>query len=389
MKTIDKLKFTNQPTGNIGFYTAGEIWGQPGLWVKIYDQVREKKKQLSSFMDVALSDPKLKIVLTGAGTSAFIGLSLTGTLSRNLKKTILAIPTTDLVTHPADFFEPDQPVLLISFARSGNSPESVAAVHLADQICRNVYHLIITCDGKGELANYETSSLKYVFVLPDEANDKSLAMTGSYSGMLLTGLLLSRINEIEMLGPQVRLLSKYANKILDQAEAFRELASLDFERVVFLGSGPLFGTATESHLKVQELTDGRIICKKDTFLGFRHGPKAVINQKTLVMLLFSNQSYVRKYETDLLESLSTGQKPLLIAGIIESGSPNLKIDKLFVLSEEGSNLDEEFLPVCFVIPGQLIGFYKSLQLGMNPDSPSSSGAISRVVTGVMIYPYPN
>ena len=386
---MNNLGFIEQGLIKNSVYTEREIWGQPDLWQKVYDQVINEKDALVSFLEKATLIKELNIVLTGAGSSAFIGLSLIGTYKRKLKKQTTAVATTDLVTHPLDFLNPDVPVLLISFARSGNSPESIAAVQMADHICTNVFHLIITCDPEGELAKYTTDSPKYTFVLPTEANDKSLAMTGSYSGMLLVGLLIARINEIDELSIQIQTLRKYAGKLLDQASAFRQIAEKDFERAVFLGSGPIFGTATESHLKVQELTDGKVICKNDTFLGFRHGPKVVINQKTLVFLLFSNQKYVHHYEMDLLNELQAGERPLYIAGLIEAGNLKDGFDKLFVLSETGTQLDEEFLPVCYILPAQMIGFFKSLQLGLNPDNPSESGAISRVVKGVVIYPYSN
>jgi tagatose-6-phosphate ketose/aldose isomerase len=380
----------SNPQRNIsGVYTEKEIWGQPALWQKVYDKALIEKQAVFSLLKDATTNKNLDIILTGAGTSAFIGLSLIGSFKRNLKKHTMAVSTTDLVTHPLDYLSADVPVLLISFARSGNSPESVAAVQIADQLCQKVYHLIITCDAMGALANYATDSRKHIFILPAEANDKSLAMTGSYSGMLLAGLLFARIDEIEKLKVQVDILQKYALKLLGTAETFRQIASMNFERAVFLGSGPLYGTATESHLKVQELTDGRVICKKDSFLGFRHGPKVVINKKTLVFLLFSNLPYVFEYEKDLLESLSTGQKPIYLAGIVESGSLNNKLDKLFVLSDTGTHLEEEFLPVCFILPAQMIGYYTSLYLGMDPDLPCTTGAISRVVKGVMIYPFNN
>ncbi|MFA5970759.1 MAG: SIS domain-containing protein [Lentimicrobiaceae bacterium] len=369
--------------------TEKEIWGQPRLWLKVYEQALQETEPLLLFIKNALSHENLNIVLTGAGTSAFIGLSLIGTYKRNFKKQTTAVATTDLVTHPLDFLYPDVPVLLISFARSGNSPESVAAVQMADQICSNIFHLIITCDQEGALAKHDTNSAKFVFILPIEANDKSLVMTGSYSGMLLAGLLIARINEINNLKMQVQTLQEYGLKLLDKATEFKHIAEKDFERAVFLGSGPLFGTATESHLKVQELTDGKVICKKDSFLGFRHGPKVVIDKKTLVFLLFSNKSYVLDYEIDLLNELKAGPKPLYLAGLIESGTLNVEPDKLFVLSDKGVQLDEDFLSVCFVLPAQMIGFYKSLQLDFNPDMPSKSGTISRVVKGVVIYPYNN
>lgn len=370
-----------------GVYTKREIWGQPDLWQKVYEKVKNEKESLLLFIKDAISNENLNIILTGAGSSAFIGLSLIGTYKRNLKKQTTAVATTDLVTHPLDFLNPDIPIMLISFARSGNSPESVAAVQIADQVCSKVYHLIITCDASGNLANYTTGSSSYKFILPAEANDKSLAMTGSYSGMLLAGLLIARMNEIVKLEKQVLTLREYASKLLEQAETFRQIATANFERAVFLGSGPLYGTATESHLKLQELTDGKVICKKDSFLGFRHGPKVVIDQKTLIFLLFSNQSQVLPYETDLLNELKAGLKPLYMAGLIESGTFNAELDKLFELSEKGVQLDEDFLPVCFILPAQMIGFYKSLQLGFDPDLPSKSGTISRVVKGVVIYPY--
>ena len=370
-----------------GVHTKREIWGQPDLWQKVYRKIQNEKESLLLFLKNATSNENLNIYLTGAGSSAFIGLSLIGTYKRNLKRQTTAVATTDLVTHPADFFYTDVPLLLISFARSGNSPESVAAVRLADQVCSKVFHLIITCDASGDLAQYTSDSPSYKFILPVEANDKSLAMTGSYSGMLLAGLLIARMNEIDLLEKQLITLRNYGSKLLGQSATFRQIAVLNFNRAVFLGSGPLYGTATESHLKLQELTDGRVICKKDSFLGFRHGPKVVIDDQTLVFLLFSNQPYVLEYEADLLNELKAGPKPLYLAGLTESVTFKEEPDKLFVLSDAGVQLDEDFLPVCFVLPAQMIGFYKSLHLGLDPDSPSTSGTISRVVKGVVIYPY--
>lgn len=367
--------------------TEKEIWSQPFVWGKVYEQVRSEKQSIISFIKEAISTNNLNIVFTGAGSSAFIGLSLIGAYIKNFKTPTFAMSTTDIVTHPLHYFSADVPVLLISFARSGNSPESVATTRIADRICKKVYHLIITCNASGDLARYVTDSPKYVFVLPAEADDKSLAMTISYSGMLLTGLLISKIYEIDTVEKQVKILVQYGQKLLDQSKMFKRIAELNFERSVFLGSGPLFGTATESHLKLQELTDGEIICKNDSFLGFRHGPKAVINPKTLVFLLFSNQEDVKPYETDLIISLNKGKKPLYKVGLMESGTIKSQLDEVFVLSPEGTQLEEEFLAVCFILPAQMIGFYKSVQLGLNPDNPSLSGAINRVVEGVKIYPY--
>lgn len=368
-------------------HTTNEIAGQPELWSEIYRQIVDDKERISSYLIDALPEVS-KIILTGAGTSAYIGLSLQGVFNRSLKVHSDAVATTDLVTHPGNYFFNYETIMLVSFARSGNSPESTAVVDLAEKMCKKCFHIIITCDADGQLAKWHSDSTKLTILLPPEANDKSLAMTGSYSGMLLTGLLVARINEITNLAPQIEYLHQYGKKILGQyAPILKKIALLDFKRVVFLGSGPFYGTATESNLKLQELTDGNIICKNDSYLGFRHGPKAVTNENTLLVFILSNNPFVMQYEKDLVLSMRKGKKALFRIGIFEYDSNGLEFDMEIKLSESGNHLDEELLTVCDILPAQLLGLYKSVALGLNPDSPSASGAISRVVEDVNIYRY--
>jgi tagatose-6-phosphate ketose/aldose isomerase len=211
-------------------------------------------------------------------------------------------------------------------------------------------------------------------------------MTSSYTGMLLAGTLLAQLNKIKQMGETINKIATYADKVINYyATDIKQLASLDFKRAVFLGAGPLFGTATESHLKLQELTDGKVICKKDSYLGFRHGPKAVIDNTTLVVYIFSNDPYSLQYEKDLVKAMKKGNHPLVEVGIAESAIEGVKLDYNFIFSENGGSVEEDFLPVCSVIPSQILSFFKSLQLGLKPDAPSASGAITRVVEGVQIY----
>lgn len=365
--------------------TAREIVQQPELWKKVWDNVKNEQSDIKEFFNLCTIDAK-RIILTGAGTSAFIGVSLRGIFQRETGIVTEVIPTTDLVSHPGDYIQQNTPTLIISFARSGNSPESLAAVEIADNICDRCYHMIITCNGEGNLASFVPKLKKYVFLLPKEANDKSLAMTSSYSSMLLAGLIIAQIRHFESTEPMLDAIVKGGEKIINYyLQDLIEIAKMDFNRAVFLGSGPNQGVAEESHLKLQELTDGKIICKHDSFLGFRHGPKAVIDNKTLVVYLFSNDPYALKYEIDLVRSMGKGHRPMLEVGIMESPIPDLKLDRVFSFSDAQGVLDEEFLSVCGVIPAQILGFFKSRELGLSPDSPSATGAITRVVEGVQIY----
>lgn len=366
-------------------YTATEIKGQPEIWRCVMNNFFSVKQELQQFLQGVYKEAD-NIVLTGAGTSAFIGLSLQGCFSRNTKIITRAIATTDIVSHPADYFNPHQTPLIISFARSGNSPESYAALELAEKFSKKCFHLIITCDSDGALANYKTQQPYYVLVLPEAANDKSLAMTGSYSGMLLSGLLTAYIQQSEKCKEQVELLIHAAENILENYSAqLQQLAKKNFKRAVFLGSGSLFGTATEAALKLQELTDGRIICKADTYLGLRHGPKAVIDNNTLVVYFFSNDRYVYQYEKDLVASMKQNNA-LCQLGVSENAVDINDLDIQINYGSDEHKIMEDFLPVCAIVSGQLLGFYKSLELGLMPDTPSTNGAISRVVQGVNIYP---
>jgi tagatose-6-phosphate ketose/aldose isomerase len=268
--------------------TAKEISGQPELWVDVFHKLMLERKEISEFLKSTLYKTK-KIILTGAGTSAYIGFSVEGAMQRNTGINTYSVATTHLVTHPQDYFEKDTPTLLISFARSGNSPESVAAAKFADKYCLNCYHLIITCNKDGDLARFSSKNKNLVFLLPPNSNDKSLAMTGSYTGMLLAAILLSDFDNLDTKESTINTLVEYSKVLLYQRlKDVKNIASIPFKRAVFLGSGPLYGTAMESHLKLQELTDGFVICKNDSYLGFRHGPKAVVDEDTLIVYFFSN-----------------------------------------------------------------------------------------------------
>jgi tagatose-6-phosphate ketose/aldose isomerase len=211
-------------------------------------------------------------------------------------------------------------------------------------------------------------------------------MTSSYSGMLLAGKLLANIEAVAEQETTVLSLARYAEKVItkDTGE-LKAIAALDFQRAVFLGAGPLYGTATEGHLKLQELTDGQVICKNDSYLGFRHGPKAVIDSQTLVVYTFSNNPHAQQYEKDLVGAMKKGTPPLAEIGIAETAPEGIKLDHLITLSNGGATVGEEFLTVAAIVPAQLLGFFKSLQLGLKPDAPSATGAITRVVEGVQIY----
>ncbi|MGV8094562.1 MAG: SIS domain-containing protein [Mangrovibacterium sp.] len=370
-----------------GINTAKEICNQPDLWERTFSKLLKERSNIVRFFEKIWENDCPDVILTGAGTSAFIGEVLVGIFQKKLGISCRAVGTTDIITHPQNYFIKSRPTLLISFARSGDSPESVATVELAKKYCNDLYELNITCNKDGALAKKAGNKNSYVFLLPEGANDNSLVMTSSFSSMLLAGLLILNIQEIEQMGTVVKKIKDSGNYILEEClSGLKRIAEMNYERMIFLGSGPLFGIAHESHLKVQEMTDGKVICKYDSFLGFRHGPKAVVNDSTVVVYLFSNNTYVKSYEFDLVRSVNTtaaGEKSVAVGNSYED--EELKFDLSIRFPEGITGIPEDFLSVFYVLPAQIIGFYKSLSLGLSPDSPSKCGSISRVVQGVKIY----
>jgi tagatose-6-phosphate ketose/aldose isomerase len=384
-----KLGISHQELEQLGGYnTASEIFNQPELWLKLFNSTKEIINDLNKFLLKAYSEDKIHIILTGAGTSSFIGDVLEGPLQKSTGICTKSVATTDIVTHPELFFIKDRPVLLISFARSGNSPESSKAIELAELLSKKVYHLIITCNKDSELINNISGKKHFIYYMPPEANDQGLAMTGSFTSMLLSGLFISRISRFDNVEAQVNIIYNYCSLILNNyLDELKKITELDIKRAVFLGSGIFKGIAEESQLKLQELTNGKIICKHDTFLGFRHGPKAVIDERTLITYIFSNNNYVNKYEIDLVDGIKKCRKKELYSLGIMEDDLEIKLDLKIVLSKNGRKAEEDFLTVVSVLPAQILGFFKSLKFGLKPDSPSNNGMIHRVVQGVNIYSY--
>jgi len=368
-----------------GIHTAKEIAGQPELWSEVYDLVFSNRKLLTAFLHPLLELQDLRIILTGAGSSAFIGEAAQGIFLEETGKIAQAIATTDLVTHPTHFFLKSIPTLMISFARSGNSPESVEAVRLANENCDKIFHLIITCNKAGQLVKDFKGKNIHAFILPEKSNDISLAMTGSFTSMLVAGILIAKIDRIESLLESLDRLKEEARHFFEgYLPLIRGIADNRYERVIFLGSGSLLGIARECHLKLQELTDGKVICKHDSFLGFRHGPRAVTNKRSLVVYLFSNDDKVFQYEKDLATSISahSPEVPTICFGREIKGLKNVLMSVTF---KNDSDSADELAIVLPTLMGQILGFYQSVMLGLKPDNPSVSGTISRVVQGVTIY----
>ena len=372
-----------------GFNTTTEIKQQPELWLDTLNIYKENLEAIESFLAEAraMGEGRLSVVFTGAGTSDYVGDTCAPYL-RHAGDTkpydFKPIATTDIVSAPRDFLNPDEPTVVVSFARSGNSPESLAAVQVAKTFVKNVKFINITCAPEGKLAVESEGDADQLTLLIPRANDKGFAMTGSYSCMTLLSTLIFDTASLEQKTAWVEAAAKLGEDVVARESEIAEFLSGDFNRVTYLGSGSFVGLAQEAQLKILELAHGLVATSWDSCMGYRHGPKSFVDDKTIVFVYMNNDEYTRQYDLDILNEINGDQIAAKTIAIQQDGAT--KFDGTsFTLA--GEALPEGYLALPFVMVAQVISLLNSVRVGNTPDTPSPSGTVNRVVKGVTIHPF--
>jgi tagatose-6-phosphate ketose/aldose isomerase len=360
--------------------TPREILQQPWVWRESARLVVRQMPLLSRLLE-----NRGPVYLTGAGSSFYVGTCLKSFLQESLRRPVTAVPSTDLILSPEAHLASQPGGLVVSFSRSGRSPESFETARTISARLPEYHQLLITCDGESALAErFNETPNASVLSLPPASCDRGLAMTSSFTSMVIAGQALGFLGDPAGYLDHVANLSVLGSELLAGAvRACPELDRIGVRRLCLLGSGGLSGTAMEGALKVLEMTDGQICTISDSFLGVRHGPLSFVDPQTLVIYFVASQQTWRKYERDLMAEVKDKE---LGAHRIAVGCAIQELSGLF---EEGLNLpgtiaDDLRPPVDVLLP-QVLALRLSLASGLNPDNPSRRGAISRVVEGVTIH----
>jgi D-galactosamine 6-phosphate deaminase/isomerase len=372
-------------------HTPAEIAQQPEAWLSTFEVFRKKREQIAEFLALAgigaSPRPRPTVFLIGAGTSDYIGQSLTYLLRRHWNCEVLAVPSTDLLTHMDEWMIPEKKYLWISFSRSGESPEGVAVLENARRNHPDIHHLVVSCNAKGKMIRESADEPRVLgIVLDDAVNDRGLAMTSSFSNMVIFGQCLAHTNDPGKYEEVLSQLAQAGRDLLPRAaECASRLAKDGYTKACFVGSGPLRAVSKESALKLLELTAGQTLTMSESVLGMRHGPMAALDQDTLFVCSLSGSRRVQPYERDLLEEI--GKKRLVRCRVVVGGSDVSGQESLaeHYLPSAPSGIADDYRTPVDVIFGQLLGLFASLQWNLQPDHPSPNGAISRVVQGVTIH----
>ncbi|WP_223897468.1 SIS domain-containing protein [Lactobacillus huangpiensis] len=371
--------------------TTREIEQQPELWQQTWSIYQNNKTKITDFLNqINQKWGKVRVVFTGAGTSAYVGNTIMPYLQKNgdrKKYDFEAIDTTKIVSTPEDYLEKDTPTILVSFARSGNSPESVATVELAKKLVTNLYQIAITCAPEGHLAqDLEGDPTGLVLLMPEKSLDQGFAMTGSFSCMSLMALLVFDTLTDEKKEHIVNQIAQMGKSVIDREEEIQSLVDIDFNRITYIGSGSLGGLAEETRLKILELTAGEVAALFDTSMGLRHGPKSFLDKKTIVFDFVSNNTYTRQYDLDILNEIKDDQIVPLVMAVGQEKEGQDFSGKSFMFAEK-ELLPDAYLALPDVMFGQTIALLTSIKVNNKPDTPSPTGTVNRVVKGVTIHEF--
>ncbi len=380
-------------------FTPREIAQQPKTWEGTLEIFNQNQQRICNFLDsVGVREDLVHrpvVMLIGAGTSDYIGQALELLVRQKWGCEVLTVASTDMLPNLAEYVVPGRKYLWISFSRSGDSPEGVAVLEQAIQMYPEVAHLVVTCNAKARMAEICRGSKRAcVVVLDDAVNDRSLAMTSSFTNMVVMGQCLANAWSIDEYTRVLSELVSAGENMLTRAAADAErIAAEGYTRVCFIGGGALASIAKESALKVLEMTAGQVQAMSETVLGLRHGPMAALDTQTLFVCFVSGDERRAKYASDLLREI--GEKGIVgervAVGTAAAKSEILPFcDSYLAIDDAGGHVSEEtigdsYRAVVDVIFGQMLGLYCSVAHALKPDSPSPDGVINRVVQKFRIY----
>jgi tagatose-6-phosphate ketose/aldose isomerase len=373
-------------------YTPKEIAQQPFTWTGTFQRLNPMLREVREFLANsgirASAGEEPLVFLVGAGTSDYIGRSLHHLLRTQWECEVIPVASPDLLTDFSTYVLPVRRYLWISFSRSGDSPEGVAVLERALAECPNVRHLIVTCNAAGRLMSLIDGRRDCLGLALDETtNDRGLAMTSSFTNMVIAGHVLAHAWNVAEYEPICLNLARAAESLLPSAASLAaELVAKWHSRACFVGSGVLAGAAMESALKLLELTAGGVQTFSQSTLALRHGPMAALDPDTLFVSLLSSHTRLRNYELDLLQEIGKKSLARTRVALAAGGLDTLDSVADYLLApEKDYAIPDLYRPVLDVIFGQVLGLFASLHLGLKPDSPSPNGAINRVVQNVEIY----
>jgi glutamine---fructose-6-phosphate transaminase (isomerizing) len=343
-----------------------EITNQKAAWQEAIDVILSNFPRIDAFFN---TNPPNRILFTGCTSPYYAGESASAAWQARLGIPTQAAPCSELVLFPDAYYcKGDNPILIV-LSRSGKTTEALWAIEEFEKRYPG-RSLLIGCSENTPLDKLVSMSLH----LP-QGFDVTLPQTKSFSAMYLAtqfmGALLGKQEE------NIRIL-KSAPKVFDgivertEEKIVRIMEDGDFDKIIYLGSGPLYGIAREATLKIMEMSFSNAFCFP--FLESRHGPRSLFDEKTLVVGLISHSGL--RQEARVLEEYT---RDLGVTTLAIVPDQNWVGDKTTHVISTLQDWPDEILGLAYLPVTQLIGYYRALKLGANPDVSKNTTAFIEII----------
>ncbi len=346
------MKGKNKQTG---VHTLSEIQTQADSWEGVIRRIDDKLPQLSTLCDQAD-----EVMFTGCGSAFNISHAVSPFFQRLTGKSCRAVHASDLMLNSNEFFIADKKTLVIAYSRSGDTTESVEALHRATEAGAST--VAIVCFSKSRMAAEAQEA-----VILEEAVEKSVTTTRSLTSMVLAGnYLAAACGKHQSDLSALRTLPSIAREMMASfKETGKEIASdRQIRKYAFLGHGSYYGLAREAQLKIKEM----VLLPSDSYvsLDFQHGPMSNVDKNMLVTIMASDSG--RHHDISIVKNMKALGGKVLVICDHDRGEFAPNADYLVELN---TDLGDGIRNILYMPVLQFIAYYKSLSEGQDPDNPKN------------------
>lgn len=330
-----------------------DIIGQASAWKASIQTVDEQASEIADFF----AEPIDELVFTACGSPYYLGLSAARLWAEEVGSRATAAPASEIMLFPEAVLPAGGSPVLVGISRSGESTETVkAAKAFAKKFPART--VLFGCREDSTLDRLADLSI----VIP-EAHDDVVPQTKSFSSMYLAAQYAAAlVAGDDDLAAALRELPEELPSLLSQYEPIlKRIGEADWETAVFLGGGPLYGVAAEAALKLTEMSLTHAVSYHT--LEVRHGPRSVIDDKTLVVSLGSRRG--EPHEQHVITDLLEGSTPHILALTPDNG---WKLDGVGHEIPVGGRLPDHAVGLQYLPLLQLLAYYRAMHKGLDPDT---------------------
>lgn len=347
-----------------GQLTYPEISAQTAALQAAVKQLNEQKQWIDDYIG---NDRFEEVVFIGSGSSYYQALCMASTYRKWTGRSAVALPSSELFLFRDNQIARNKKVLVVGVSRSGESTEVILALEAVKEL-KDWTVCGISCYATSKMAEMANCLISPL------GQEESTVMTKSFSSMTFMmqyAIAIASGNE-QWVQDMDKSLALSASVVQHADEAAKQMVDkYELNKYIYLGMGTYFGLSQEAMLKIKEMS--YVWTESYGTLEFRHGPKSIVDQGTLICLLVSEEA--RAYELKVAEEMK-GYGATVFLLTAREGDDTRFADEVFVLG--GETLSDDARSALYLPLLQYVGYYTALHRGVDPDAPRNLTQVVKI-----------